>query len=362
LDSPYEIGKVDKSNMISFCVNAPRHYAEAAKLARTVSVEYSEPQSIIVTGMGGSAIGGELLKDWARDTIKVPIEVCRDYSLPTYANRNTLVFAVSYSGETEETLSSFLDAVKRKCMIVTLSSGGALNEFAEKLGYPNLLVPTGLAPRATLPYLFMPTPLILEKLELVSKVSPEFSEVTKVLKQISEENSPENANNVNLSKTLALSVKGTIPVVYGFGFYRAAAQRFKTQFNENSKNPAKWEYFSELNHNEIVGWEKPENLAECFSVILIRDASEPPEMLRRIEVTKGLMKQQKLGIFEVSSKGRSRLARMLSVVCVGDFTSVYLAVLKGIDPTPVKTIDVLKAKIKATGVREKVIRQLKKMA
>ncbi|MFZ0965096.1 MAG: bifunctional phosphoglucose/phosphomannose isomerase, partial [Candidatus Bathyarchaeia archaeon] len=137
LDNLNEIKRIDKSDMISFCVEAPKHYAEAAKTAKTVSISYPQPQGIIVAGMGGSAIGGELLKDWARDKIAVPIEVCREYSLPAYANKNTLVFVISYSGETEESLSVFLDAIKRKCMTVCISSGGVLHEFAEKLNVPH---------------------------------------------------------------------------------------------------------------------------------------------------------------------------------------------------------------------------------
>jgi len=168
LDNLGEIKRIDKSNMLSFCVDAPKHYGEAAKLAETVSVSYPKPKSIIVAGMGGSAIGGELLKDWARDKLAVPIEVCREYSLPAYANKRTLVFVVSYSGETEESLSIFLDAVKRQCMIVCLSSGGTLQEFAEKLSIPHLHVPSGMAPRATLPYLFIPLCVLMEKIGLIA--------------------------------------------------------------------------------------------------------------------------------------------------------------------------------------------------
>jgi glucose/mannose-6-phosphate isomerase len=360
LDNVNEMRKIDGSNMISFCIDAPKHCAKAAKLAETVALDYSKPKSIIVSGMGGSAIGGELLKDWARETVNVPLEVCRDYCLPAYADKSTLVFVVSYSGETEETLSSFLDAVKRKCMIITLSSGGALNEFAEKLGLPSISVPKGMSPRATLPYLFIPTPVIMEKLGLVSEVSSELAEAKQVLDQISSMNSPQTPTGTNPAKKLAVNVKGTMPVVYGFGFYRAVAQRFKTQFNENSKNPAKWEYFSELDHNEIVGWEEPGDLVKCSSVILIRDDNEPPEMRERIEVTKELMKQNGLKILEVSATGGGRIAKMLSVICMGDFASVYLAILKGVDPTPVRTIDLLKSRIEKTGFKEKVISELKK--
>jgi glucose/mannose-6-phosphate isomerase len=362
LDDLDEIKKIDKSDMLSFCVDAPKHYAEAAKLAKTVSLSYREPKAIIVAGMGGSAIGGELLKDWARDKVVVPIEICREYSLPAYANKNTLVFVVSYSGETEESLSVFLDAIKRKCMIVCISSGGKLHEFSEKLNVPHLRVPSGMAPRATLPYLFIPLPILLEKIGLVSDVAPEISETIKILKQVSDSNSPEKPLIDNFSKKLASDICRTVPVVYGFGIYRAVAQRFKTQFNENSKVPAKWEIFPELNHNEIVGWEEAEELAKYFSVILIRDNHEPEAMRQRIMATKELIRKESVKVFEVQSTGKSRLAKMSSMICTGDFTSVYLAVLRGIDPTPVKTITVLKEKMQKSGLKEKIIRELQKFA
>jgi glucose/mannose-6-phosphate isomerase len=362
LDNLNEIKRIDKSDMLSFCVEAPKHYAEAAKIAKTVSISYPKPQTIIVAGMGGSAIGGELLKDWARDKIAVPIEVCREYSLPAYADKNTLVFVVSYSGETEESLSVFLDAIKRKCMTVCISSGGVLHEFAEKLNVPCLRVPSGMAPRATLPYLFMPLPMLLEKIGLVSDVTSEISETIKILRQVSDSNSPEKLLNDNFSKKLASNICGTVPVVYGFGVYRAVAQRLKTQFNENSKVPAKWEFFPELNHNEIVGWEAVRELAKYFSVILIRDNDESEAMRQRIEATKELICKESVKVFEVHSVGKSKLAKMSSVICTGDFTSVYLAIMRGIDPTPVKTITLLKEKMKQSGVKEKIIRELQKSA
>ena len=362
LDNLSEIKRIDRSDMLSFCVEAPKHYEKAAKLAKTVSISYPKPQTIIVAGMGGSAIGGELLKDWARDKITVPIEVCREYSLPAYANKNTLVFVISYSGETEESLSVFLDAIKRKCITVCISSGGRLYEFSEKLNVPRLCVPSGMAPRATLPYLFMPLPILLEKIGLVSDVTSEISETIKVLKHVIDSNSPEEPFNDNFSKKLASNICGTVPVVYGFGFYRAVAQRLKTQFNENSKVPAKWEFFPELDHNEIVGWEAVNELAKYFSVILIRDNDETEAMRQRIQATKELIRKESLKVFEVQSIGKSRLAKMSSVICTGDFTSVYLAVMRGIDPTPVETITLLKEKMKRSGVKEKIIRELQKFS
>jgi glucose/mannose-6-phosphate isomerase len=361
LDDVSKIKKIDKSDMLSFCVDAAKHYREAEKTAEKISLRYSKPENIIVAGMGGSAIGGELLKDWARDKAQVPIEVSRAYALPAYANEKSLVLVVSYSGETEESLSAFLDAVKRNCMIFCVSSGGSLLEFAEKLKVPYLRVPSGMPPRAALPYLFVPLIKLLEKMKMVSRVSEDLSEAITLLARISDENAPQKYAKDNFAKTLALGINGAVPVVYGFGIYRGVAQRFKQQFNENSKVPSKWEFFSELNHNEIMGWEKAGKLAKCFSIVFIRDKNESDEIRNRIETTKVLMQPASKG-FEVWSRGSSALAKMLSTVCVGDFTSVYLAVLRNVDPTPVSSIALLKEKMKAVGTREKIIRELERMA
>src|SRR5208283_3062014 len=167
-DEPEKIKAVDKSNMINFCLNSAKLYDKAAKLAHKIQVNYRKPDNVIVAGMGGSGIGGDLLKDWARNKTSVPIEVNREYQLPAYAGKKTLVFITSYSGDTEESLGAFLDALKKKCMIFCVSSGGALLENAERLKVPYLRVPGGMPPRAALPYLFVPLLLEAEKIGLVS--------------------------------------------------------------------------------------------------------------------------------------------------------------------------------------------------
>ena len=361
LDDLDKVRKIDKSSMLTLCAEASKHYRKAAKMADEISFDhFPKPETVIVAGVGGSAIGGELLKDWARDKIDVPLEVCRGYSLPAYANDKTLVFIVSYSGETEEALGVLLDAVRKNCMIICISSGGQLSRFSEKLKLPHLRVPSGMPPRAALPYLFAPIPLTLERLGLVCNVSVELSEAVKILEKAKDENSPKTPLVNNFSKKLALSLVGTVPIVYGFGIYRAVAQRFKQQFNENSKVPSKWEFFPELNHNEVVGWSSGE-LAENFSVVFIRDEDELPEIRWRIEVTKDLMSEKVERIFEVWSVGKSRLSKMLFSVFIGDLVSVYLAILQGVDPTPVETITLLKEKIKRSGVKEKTVSELDKI-
>jgi glucose/mannose-6-phosphate isomerase len=195
---------------------------------------------------------------------------------------------------------------------------------------------------------------------LVSGVSEGLNETPKILEKVSGESAPEKPEESNPTKSLALGINGTVPVVYSFGIYRGVAQRWKQQFNENAKVPAKWEVFPELNHNEIVGWEKAGALAKRFSTVFLRDKSEPEEVRSRIEITKNLMPKASKK-FEVWSQGKSTLAKMLSTILVGDFTSIYLAVLRGVDPTPVQTIVTLKQKLGETGTKERIIQELEKL-
>ena len=354
--------KIDKGGMLSFCVELPNYCEDALKLADTVDIDYSKPETIGVAGMGGSAIGGELLKDWARGKLKIPVEVYRNYSLPAHLNENTLLFLISYSGETEETLSMFSDAIKKNCMIVCITSGGKLSEFAGKLGIPCLHIPSGIPPRAALPYLFIPQLILLEKMSVVSDVTSEISETLNVLEKLVEKNHPKVNVNQNISKDLALKIDQTSPVIYGFGPYRAVAQRYKQQFNENSKIPARWEIFPEIGHNEIEAWEKPDELAKCFSTIFLRDESEPRRISERINVSKELILKRTSQVFELWSTGKSRLAKMLYTVSIGDFASVYLAILRGVDPSPVRSITLLKKRISRIGVKDKIVKEIQKFS
>ena len=361
LDNMGVFRKIDKSSMLQFCVDNAKHYRESVKNTEKIKLTFSRPENVIVAGMGGSGIGGELLKDWARSKAPFPIEVSKDYQLPAYAGKNTLVVLVSYSGETEESLSSFLDAVNRKCMVYCITSGGLLMKFAKKLSVPYHQIPSGMPPRAALPHLFVPLLKIMEKTGTMSKVSEDLAEAIVLLEKVSSEYAPEKTLRENFAKTLAMNLNGSAPAIYGFGVYRGVAMRWKQQFNENSKVPSKWEYFSELDHNEIVGWESSNQLAKDYAAVFIRDKAEPVEIRSRIETTQALMHPALSKMFEVWTQGKSDLAKMLSTICLGDFTSVYLAVLRKVDPTPVNTIMQLKAKIERSGIKERTIRELEKI-
>ncbi len=365
LDQPNKVKAIDKNNMLKACEKTPDYCKDAVKRAERVGMpnSYKLPKNVIIAGMGGSAIGGELLKDWLHDRAAIPIEVCRDYILPAYANENSLVIAVSYSGETEETLSAFLEAVKRRCMIIAVSSGGHLQTFSQKLTIPHITIPTGLpAPRAAIAYLLFPLVILMEKLCVAKKTSEEIKETFYVLQKISEENAIRTPLENNIAKKTALEIGDTVPIIYGFRQYNAVARRLKCQFNENSKVPSKFDIFSELNHNEVVGWEAPENLTKNFSIIFIRDPNELPKIKQRIEVTKQIASKKVRRILEIRSVGKQKLSKMLSAMYLGDFVSIYLALLRGVDPTPTKTITHLKREMnKKFDMTARFEREIKKI-
>jgi len=363
LDKPERVKKVDRSDMLSDLVKTPDYCRDAIKRAKQVIVpEELSPKNIIVVGMGGSAIGGEILQDWLRDTLPIPIQVCRDYTLPAYVNKDTLVFVNSYSGNTEETLTAFLTSIHRKCTVTAVTSGGQLGSFCKKLQVPHIIIPKGLQPRVAIPYMFFPLPVLMKKMGIISNIETELEEAIQVLEKVAKANAPDVPTENNRAKTIAQELMETIPVIYGFRQYSSIAHRLKAQFNENSKVPSKCDVFPELNHNETVGYEAPETLNKKHSVILIRDPQEPPEIRNRIETTTNLVFNRANKVLEITAEGEGKLAKMFSVMCTGDFASVYLAILQNKDPTPVNIIVRVKSELaKKSGMKEKFEAELAKL-
>jgi glucose/mannose-6-phosphate isomerase len=363
LDQQDQIKKIDRSNMLGDMLKTPDYCRDAIKRAKQVDVpEGVKPKNIVVVGMGGSAIGGEILRDWLRDTLPIPIQVCRAYTLPAYVDKDTLVFVNSYSGNTEETLSAFLAAIQRNCTVAAVTSGGQLESFCKKLQVPHTAIPKGLQPRVAIPYNFFPFPILMEKMGIISNIEDELDEAIRTLEKRIKANAPDVATKSNKAKQLALELLETLPVTYGFNQYTSIAHRIKTQFNENSKIPSKAEVFSELNHNETVGYDAPESLTKELSIILIRDQQEPIEIRNRIETTTNLVLGKANKVLEIWADGKGKLARMLSVMCVGDFASAYLAILQNKDPTPVKIIDRVKSELaKKNRMKEKFEAELAKL-
>jgi glucose/mannose-6-phosphate isomerase len=355
LDDVERIRRIDRDSMCSILAKFPEHCEEVIhdgkdlRIPQTVRISdrrvirYKVPEQIVIAGMGGSAIGGSLLKDWLRDSLPIPVEVCRGYTLPAYADEDTLVFATSYSGNTEEALSCLLDAVERQCMVVGISSNGVLQEFCEKLGLPLITVPGGYPPRSAVPYLFFSPVNVLVALGALPSMDGEIEEAIAILKEVREEIMPERPLADNLAKKIAVGLQGNIPLISSFGFLESVAMRMKTQFNENSKTPTAIEVFPEIRHNAVVGWAGQRNMTKKFGVVIIRDSEEPPEIRNMIEVTKErIFNDVAATVLEIWSRGRGKLARMLSTLFVGDFASVYLGILYGVNPTPTESIDELK--------------------
>ena len=317
---------LDSYNMLQVIKDFPKQCREALDLPRGISVS-GEVTSIVVCGMGGSGVGGDLLKTYLHET-KIPVFVVKDYKVPEFVDKYTLVFAVSYSGNTEETLSAFHDARAKGAKIIGITSGGRLAEECAKA----IKIPSGLQPRAALGYLFFPMLGVLHNSDIVDVKNPELNEMLSALKNVQQFNDEGEA--------LAKKIREKIPIVYSSRLMEPVAFRWKTQMNENAKMPCFYNVFSEMNHNEIAGYK---GMDRKFVAVLLRDKKDNERVRKRMDICKELM-EQRSNVEEVKIKGESLLARMISGIYLGDFVSYYLAMWNRVDPTPVEIIEVMKKK------------------
>ncbi|MCK5595284.1 bifunctional phosphoglucose/phosphomannose isomerase [bacterium] len=346
LDDMESMKEMDISGMFDLVLNLDSQCEKAVSAARSCILrdEYSEVEKIIVIGMGGSAIGGDILSKLLINEIKVPIFVNRNYHLPNFADKKTLVFATSYSGNTEETLSSYNDAKERGCKIICVTSGGKLAENAESDNIPLIIIPGGQSPRSALGYMFFPVLIAMQNLGLTTKTE-DINETIAMLKRFKTIWGNKSADS-NLAKKLAKILYNKFPLIYSIdGCLGPVALRWKTQLNENSKILAYNNIFPELDHNEIVGWEGLDNLTKDMSVIILRDKDDSERNSKRIAITSSIIEDKPSEITEVWTQGNSILARMFSLIYLGDFVSFYLAMLYKVDPTPVDRIETLKKKL-----------------
>jgi glucose/mannose-6-phosphate isomerase len=313
--------------------------------AATNLPDATDVSSIVVLGMGGSGVSGDVVAAVIEPRLPLPLRTIKGYGpLPEWVGRNTLVFAVSYSGSTEETLAAFTEAQARGARCVTISSGGPLAEMAQRSGVAHVSIPPGLQPRASLGYLTLPILAVLDKVGLVPSPSEDVAEAVEVLGALARRCSRDVPTDKNPAKDLAARVVGRIPFVYGQeGLTATAAYRFKCDLNEYGKTPAAWHFFPELNHNEIVGWNQPADVARqnCVAVVL-RDIEEHPRIALRIGITERLIRDRVADLVEVQAQGVSPLARILSLILVTQLAAIYVGFAYGVDPGPVAVIQELK--------------------
>lgn len=341
LDDAAALAEIDRSGMSRLLREFPRQVAQAWKLA----VDVPEFEKLAICGMGGSAMGGDYLRVYlARKSFPRPTIVIRGYELPPSVDEKTLVILVTYSGNTEETLAGFEQALQRKCPLVAVTSGGKLAHLAQEHRVRLILVPTGMPPRTALAYLFLP--LLKSLLPFLDhrEIEAEHQEALEILSKLASLYS-ETPERENQAKQLAQAWYQRIPIIYGSDHRTdVVAHRWKTQINENAKVPAYFNVLPELNHNEIMGWEQ-RGLPRTFIYTLLRDLAEPPSMGKRFEISRKLLEEGGSLVQEARGSGEGFLARLLSLSHLGDWSSFYLAMLYNVDPTPVSLIEEFKQKL-----------------
>lgn len=286
----------------------------------------------VICGLGGSGIGGEIVKQWVRSSVSVPVEVCHGYVLPGYVGKNTLVIACSYSGNTEETLTTVGEALSREAFILAISGGGALEEMAQAKGFQLIKVPGGLPPRAALAYPLVQLVEIFEQMKLTT--NPIKKSILSSIQLIRSQ----ETGITQLAKTILKQLSGKQILFYSEDQFAPVLLRACQQINENGKELANYNVIPEMNHNEIVGWA---NSKENLFVIVVRSSLEYIRNKQRLDITSALVREKAPGM-EVFAEGNDLVEQSLFLIHLFDWLSCFLAEEKGIDVIEVKVIDYLK--------------------
>jgi glucose/mannose-6-phosphate isomerase len=344
LDDLAGLARLDPHDARRVLADFPLQCRRARGLAAAPALSVARPRLVVVTGMGGSAASGDLLAACAGDALDVPILVHRGYGLPALAGPDALVIASSYSGDTAEVLSAFDAAVARRVPVVAITAGGALAARAAAAERPRVALPGGLMPRMALGYLFLPALALLAGCGVTVATPAEVDEALAAVEALGAELVPERGTVDNEAKRLATAIGDRMPAIYGGPATGAVAYRWKTDVEENAKTFALAGALPEMNHNEIEAWQAPG--AGSLHAVLLRDTAEPPEIARRFGVLRDLIAPSAGGISEARGRGAGRLARLLTLVYLGQWTSYYLAVLRDRDPWSVPLLDEIKRRLR----------------
>jgi glucose/mannose-6-phosphate isomerase len=339
-----DIRQHDPQGMFGLIRDFPRQVEEAVAIgtAAPLPVVRRGLRQIVLTGLGGSAISGDLLRTLLAGELTVPMTVNRHYVLPASAGTHSLVIVSSYSGNTEETVAAYRDAIRKHATILCISSGGEVARRARRRGDTLISIPGGLSPRAALGYTFFPLLIGLSRLGFIASKRAAIRETIALLRRQSARFSdPGNPENAPLA--VARRLHGRLPIIYGSAdLSEAVVVRWRGQICENAKQIAFGHVIPEMNHNELVGWSELKDVLGRSCVILLRDAAMHPRLALRMDLTRQIVGRLAGDVVEVWSEGKSPLARMFSLVYFADWVSLYLAILNNQDPTPVAVIDQLK--------------------
>ncbi len=344
IDNASAYRQFDRSGMLEHLHGFPEQCQKAWEKVLEFELPHlhTKISNVVIAGMGGSAIGGDIVRRLALAESKSPVWVHRDYGLPEFVDASTLVIASSYSGNTEETISAFTKSLGTRAKKLAITSGGRLQQLAEKEGIPVFVIDYQAPPRAAFPHSFIPLVGIFQKLGLLGDKSTDLQEAVDVLKKLSRDLIETRPLASNPAKQVAAKLRGSLAVIYGAEMLSEVARRWKGEFNENSKTWAFFENFPELNHNAAVGYEFPVEMKDRVFVLMLRSSSLHPRNRLRYEVTAQLLAKSGIPHEHIEARGESALAQVLSLVLLGDYASFYLSMLNEVDPTSTDAISFVK--------------------
>jgi glucose/mannose-6-phosphate isomerase len=341
--------KLDTIDALGDTYNYDKQFAEGYELAKSFDIQplNRKVDEILMCGTGGGSMASiNLLKSYLFDEIKVPIVLNQGYTIPAFVDKDTLVFIMTHSGNTEEIVSCYKQAIDAGAQIIVLTAGGTVKQMALEHGHPMLNVPGGMMPRIVPGYIFLPILVILHKLGLVSDPDAAIKETISLFSQLKDQYGVNVPIENNLAKQIAIEMDGLIPVVYGtLPLTDSVAWRFKNQLGENSKLMAFWNAIPALHHDEAVGWDADSAMLKQFHFTLIRDAEDSEKNAKRVTITAEILRDRVGAVREVTTIGNSRMARLFSAIYLLDFVTLYLPLLRGVDPTPVDVLNIFKAKM-----------------
>ncbi len=350
LDNLKLIKKLDPSDMLKFIQGLPEQCRDAYKIGSSSNI--TKPaikiNNIVFAGVGGSGIGSDLIRIYLEYELKIPIVICRNYTLPDFAGEDTLLFCSSYSGNTEETLSCFEQGMRKKAFIITMGSGGRLKELSLKNNITHISIPDGYPPRTAIGYMSITVLGVLVKIGLIKDKENEVKELYSVVSELRDkEIDPCVPLKKNISKQIAVKLYKRYAVIYGTAdATEAVSNRWREQIAENAKALSANNTLPEMNHNEIVGWRFPKKLLKDFKVIMLSDKDDHERIKERVRVSRGIIEKSGVETIVLKRENGGRLARAYSLLYIGDFVSFYMAILNNIDPTQVEAIDYLKKELK----------------
>ncbi|MDD5626901.1 MAG: bifunctional phosphoglucose/phosphomannose isomerase [Patescibacteria group bacterium] len=329
---------IDKANMYKVLKDFPLQFGKALTIATKVKVPKKKYSNIIIAGMGGSSLPAAIIETYLADKIKVPILICQNYSLPKEANTKSLVFASSFSGNTEETLSVYKECRRKKIQMIGITTGGELAKLCQKDKLPLILIPNeNIQPRCGTGYMFTGILAAMTRAGLAPDKTNEIKATAAALTKMTFE---ENA------KQIAPQLKRKLIVVYASERFKDIARIWKIKFNENSKVLAFYNYFPELNHNETAGLTnfKKENIPTV--VIILRNKADHPRILKRMDITSEIIREKGGEVMNIEMPEGNPLTKIFGALYFGDFLSYYLALEYETDPSPVEVVEYLKKRLK----------------